>query len=202
MTTAALSVLPHLLSLLRPALGAGILAATPAPESWVMLSLVLLACASDWLDGEAARRIGSQTRTGRIVDNLCDFFFLICVFEFFALVELWSPPGQGLLVAHLPAANGLPVLALAASFGVYFVRLLREFAAGRDPQRSPRGHAAGVCNYALAIAGAVEMLPRVSLGPWLLEALMLLVVLLNFAAVAENLSLMFHRPRPEPRMPA
>lgn len=203
MITARWSLLPHLLSVLRPLIGAGIVAAlAPSEESALVLPLVLLACASDWLDGEVARRLGSQTRAGRLVDNLCDFFFLLFLFEYFALCRLWSPPVWGTLIRYGAAANQLPVMALVASFGSYFVRLGLEIRAGRDPARSRRGHAAGVCNYVLVVAGGVELLPGVRLGPWLLEPAMLAVVLLNLSAVFENLALMFHRESAGPRMSA
>ena len=197
------ALLPHAASLLRPALGLFIITSLRAQdESAILLPLVLAGCASDWLDGELARRTGSATRAGRIVDNLCDFAFLVCVFAYLADCRVWSPPVWGRLVRDWGGANWLPVYALVASFGIYFVRLCREMAAGRDPGRSPRGHAAGIANYGLAITGAFEMIPGVGLGPWLLEPAMVGVALLNFAAVGENLLLMFHRQGGAPKMPA
>jgi len=192
-TTRTASLLPHAVSLLRPVLGIAVLVGVqPRGDSIVLLPVVLLACLSDWLDGELARRTATETRGGRLVDNLCDFGFLVCVFAFLAQSEVWTPPVWGRLARHWNGANWLPVYALVASFGVYFVRLCREMAAGREPGRSPRGHAAGVSNYLLVVAGAVELLPGVNLGPWLLEPAMISVALLNFAAVPENLRLLFH----------
>lgn len=197
------SFLPHVLSLLRPAVGLAVLAVLrPGVDRPLVLAAVCVAGASDWADGELARRLGVDTKAGRVVDNLCDFLFLLAMFVFFALGGTWSPPVWGRLVTDWPSANWLPVAALLASFGLYFVRLCGELAAGRLPQRSPRGHAAGVSNYLLVLAGAVEMLPGVNLGPWLLEPAMLGVVLLNLAAVGENLRLLFHRRDGGPTMPA
>lgn len=200
---ASSGVLPHAVSLLRPAIGIAVLAAlSRAGDSVILLPLVLVACATDWLDGELARRVGSATRAGRLVDNLCDFVFLMCIFAFLAECRVWSPPVWGRLARDWGGANTLPVWALLASFGVYFVRLCRDMAAGRDPERSPRGHAAGVSNYLLAVGGAAEMLPGVDFGPWLLEPAMVGVALLNAAAVWENLRLMFHPQGGAPKMPA
>lgn len=186
------ALVPHAASLSRPALGLAVFAGlAPSRENPLLLAAVLAAGASDWADGELARRLGTDTRAGRVVDNVCDFLFLLFVFAFLARAEAWTPPVWGRLARHWDGANWLPVFALLASFGLYFVRLLRELAAGREPQRSPRGHTAGVANYLLALAGAVELLPGVDFGPWLLEPAMVGVALLNFAAVGENLQLLF-----------
>jgi phosphatidylglycerophosphate synthase len=183
-------LLPHAVSLLRPLLGVLLLSRVSAEGAQtVVLPIVLLACASDWADGELARRAGATSRTGRLVDNLCDFAFLSCLFAFFALGDVWSPPVWGRLVRNWADANWLPLYALLASFGVYFARLCLDFVAGRDPVRSPRGHLAGVSNYLLAVLGAVEMLPGVGLGPWVLEPAMVTVALLNILAVPENVLL-------------
>lgn len=196
-------MLPHAVSLLRPVLGVLLLTlVSTTGDSTLVLPIVLLACASDWADGELARRAGASSRAGRLVDNLCDFAFLACVFAFFALADIWSPPVWGRLVRNYGEANWLPLYALLASFGVYFVRLCLDFAAGRDPERSPRGHAAGVTNYLLAVMGGAEMLPGVDFGPWLLEPAMVTVALLNVLAVPENVRLLFRRQIPPGSPPA
>lgn len=201
MSAPAVSYAPHAVSLLRPLLGAVVLLALPrAAESPLLLPIVLLACATDWLDGQLARNAGKPTRVGRVVDNLSDFVFLLCAFAYAAQCSVWSPPVWGRLIRHVPTANWLPVFALLASFGLYFVRLCRGLAAGHEPERSPRGHAAGISNYALAVAAGVQLVPGVNLGPWLLEPAMLCVVLLNASAVMENLKLMFHRHGDGPTM--
>jgi len=194
-------LLPHAVSLLRPVLGVAVLAsfATTGDSMW-LLPLVLLGCFTDWVDGELARRASTQSRGGRVVDNLCDFSFLLCLFVFFALAEVWTPAVWGRLARYWDGSNWLPVYALLASFGVYFVRLCLDMRAGREPARSVNGHAAGVCNYILVVVGAAELYPGVSLGPWLLEPVMVTVALLNVLAVPENVRLMFHRPGGAPRM--
>jgi phosphatidylglycerophosphate synthase len=192
-----------LVSFIRPVLGVAVVGGLlPLADSSLLLWLVLVACTTDWFDGEVARRFGEPTKSGRVIDNLCDFAFLLCVFAYFARIDLWSQPVWGQLLRHWNGVNWLPVIALVASFGLYFVRLMLELRAGREPERSPRGHVAGVSNYLLAIVGAVETLPGVSLGARLLESLMAAVVLLNAAAVFENARLMFHRRPGGPKMPA
>jgi phosphatidylglycerophosphate synthase len=191
------SVLPHAVSLLRPLLGVLLLTRVPIHgDQAVVLPIVLVACGSDWVDGRLARRAGAPARAGRLVDNICDFLFLVGLFAFFAQAELWSPPVWGRLVRNWSEANWLPLYALLASFGVYFVRLCRDLAAGREPERSPSGHAAGVSNYVLAVVGGVEMLPGVGLGPWILEPSMVTVALLNVLAVPENVRLLLRRAVP------
>lgn len=203
MPAVPLAPLPAAISLVRPALGYFAFAgAIPTTESVVPLSIVLAACVSDFIDGRIARRMSTESMAGRLVDNLCDFAFLLCIFLFYERAELWSPPVWGNLLRYWDGINSLPVYALLSSFGMYFLRLCIELRAGRVPVGSPRGHAAGIANYGLAIVGAAEMLPGVDLGPRLLESVMLGVVLLNVAAVLENESLMFHRERGGPRMPA
>jgi phosphatidylglycerophosphate synthase len=197
------ALLPAAVSLVRLVLGLSIAYGfVPASNSAVPLAIVLAACASDFLDGRLARALGVESASGRLLDNLCDFAFLLCMFVFFAHLQLWSPLVWGRLLRYWDGVNSLPAGALLASFGLYFVRLSLELGAGREPQRSPRGHAAGIANYALALIGAAELLPGVNLGPEFLEPVMLGVVLLNLAAVFENAGLMFHRERGGPRMPA
>jgi len=159
-------LLPHAVSLLRPFLGVLLLTrVSTLGDSIVVLPIVLLACASDWMDGQLARRNSTPTRVGRLLDNLCDFAFLACLFAFLAQVELWSPPVWGRLVRNWSEANWFPLYALVASFGFYFVRLGLDMAAGREPERSPRGHAAGVCNYLLAVMSRMK-LPERSVASW------------------------------------
>jgi phosphatidylglycerophosphate synthase len=193
-TSSASRFVPNAVSLVRPALGAVALLFLSRNETCLLLPLVLVGCASDWLDGELARRTGTATPSGRIVDGLCDFVFLACLFAFLAEARAWSPAVWGRLVRQWGEANWLPAIALATSFGAYFVRMLREMSQGREPGRSACGHAAGVANYGLAIAGGVELLPGVYLGPWLLEPAIVGAALLNFASVAENLQLMRRPP--------
>jgi phosphatidylglycerophosphate synthase len=193
--TVTAALVPHAISLSRPVLGLSLLLLLrPGVESFVAPAIVLVGCASDWIDGRLARRLGAPSPFGRLFDNLCDVVFLALVFSYFAESRLWSPPVWGRLARNWDACNWLPLWALFASFGIYFVRLLRDLAAGCEPGRSRWGHTAGVANYGLAIGGAIELVPGVNLGPWLLEPAMVGVALLNALAVQENLRLLAGRP--------
>ena len=187
-------------SFARPLLGMAALMLLSRNDSYVFLPLILAGCATDWLDGEFARRGGIASTRGRVIDGVCDFLFLACLFAFLAEARAWSPPVWGRLARHWAAANWLPLIALGSSFSVYLVRMCVEMQRGVEPQRSARGHTAGVANYSLAIAGGVELLPGVNLGPWLLEPAIVGVALLNLVSISENVRLMFHRNDGQPTM--
>ena len=181
----------HLLSSSRIVLGAFVLVTlADTRRSWLVLPAVLAACAADYLDGIVARRRGRETIAGRLIDNLCDAGFLALALSGFALAQVWSDPHTGWAVRYWAAANWLPPLALAASFGAYLLRWAIAWPGDRVPRRSARGHGAGVANYVLAVVGGVAVLPVADLGRWLLEPMFLTVVLLNVIAVGENLKLL------------
>lgn len=72
--------LPNLISLLRIPLACAFFQPDP------LLRTLALFCAgtTDWLDGYLARRYQVQSRTGVIIDPLCDKFFVGCaLFVFF-----------------------------------------------------------------------------------------------------------------------
>lgn len=82
---------PNLLSLARVPL-AVVLFALVVHEAWLAGLLVLLvACATDWLDGWWARRYGPLTLVGRNLDPLCDKI-LVC-----GLFVYLIPAGVGVL---------------------------------------------------------------------------------------------------------
>ena len=180
-----------LLSLTRPVLGAFIFFELGrTPESWLVLPATALACATDYVDGQVARRAGAPRLSGRAIDNVCDALFLAFAFAAYASQSVWSDARFGSATRYWAEANWLPLYALCASFGLYAIRLRMEAGRGLDPGRSPRGHTAGIANYALAIVGALAVLPGVTITPWLLEPAFVTVALLNASAVGENLLLM------------
>jgi phosphatidylglycerophosphate synthase len=181
----------NLVSLARPLLGLVVFVSLGASaESVVVLPVVVAACFSDWMDGELARRRGTESPRGRMLDGLCDAIFLALVFAAMARIDLWSPPVWGRAIQYWAGANWLPLIALAASFTPYLLRMRLDLAAGRSTLRSPRGHTAGVANYVLAIVGAVELWPGIHLGPWVLEPVFVTVALLNVGAVGENVAML------------
>ena len=181
----------HVLSLLRPILGAFVVAEMwSGPTSVWILPAVVAACASDYFDGVVARRQGPPAVTGRFIDNICDAVFLVAVFWAFAERAVWSAPVWGYAVRFYADANWLPLFALCGSFSVYLLRSILDLRRGLPTRRSRAGHTAGVANYGLALAGAVSVYPNGQLTPWLMEPLFLTVVLLNASAVGENLQIM------------
>jgi CDP-diacylglycerol--glycerol-3-phosphate 3-phosphatidyltransferase len=72
MSRRTLQSIPNLLSVLRIALALPIVLAIRYGAPAVAASLFLLACATDALDGWLARRLGSLTPAGRVLDPLAD----------------------------------------------------------------------------------------------------------------------------------
>lgn len=205
MSGAAGRVFAHLLSLLRPVLGGAIVYALGggARDSALVLPAALLACASDYLDGPVARRGGGGSRVGPVLDGVCDAAFLALALTALARAHVWSGGEPGLPLAAAPdwfSLDLLPLWALASSFGVYLVRMSVQRRRGQVPGRSPRGHRAGVANYGLVLIGAVEVWPALALPRPALQLCCVSVALLNFAAVGENLELLFPRQAPGPTM--
>ena len=134
----------------------------------------VLAVLFDYVDGPLARRAGPPSRYGALLDSGADVVFVL------------AAGGAGAATGRF---SWLVPIAIAASATPYLLATLRRTRAD-DP--SPRaysavGHAAGVCNYALAglLAGSVA-LPSPS-WPWLLMGASSVVVFLNLMAVAQRL---------------
>jgi CDP-diacylglycerol--glycerol-3-phosphate 3-phosphatidyltransferase len=82
-TTNALATIPNLLSLLRGLLGPVVLTLILTETTWALwtaLGLMLLAEATDYMDGEIARRLDQETEIGRLVDPVCDSVYHLSVF--------------------------------------------------------------------------------------------------------------------------
>ena len=181
----------HFLSFSRVLLGLYIFTELAhSNQSYVVLPAALAACAADYLDGIFARVSNSETVIGRLIDNACDGSFLAMAFCGFAEATTWSHPLVGSATRFWEHANWLPVVGLAASFGLYLGRWAITLRHGEAPAPSPRGHHAGVLNYALAVAGGVAVIPGANVTPWLLEPLFVTVFLLNLSAAYENLMLL------------
>jgi len=181
----------HVLSLSRIVLGAVVLAELLVSySSYLVLPAVVAACLADYADGRVARSRDAASEAGRLLDNVCDATFLALSFAGFAVAMTWSLPLVGSATRMWEHANWLPLIALAAAFGTYMLRWGVSRARGVPPFPSPRGHAAGVANYVLALLGGVAVLPGVELTPWLLEPAFVTVALLNATGASENLSML------------
>ena len=72
-------MLAHSLTALRLLLALPVAAGMARPELLappLLLSLLLVAIASDWLDGKAARRFGTASPAGQLFDHATDFVFV------------------------------------------------------------------------------------------------------------------------------
>jgi len=148
--------------------------------AWTPLELWTVGAASDLLDGPLARRLGSATRHGALLDSLADVVFV--------LGAAFGGVALGLLSGWVPAA-------IAVAFGAYALASVATEAGAAVRAYTRIGHAAGVCNYLLAglLAAAVAW-P----GPvWgvLLDEAELAVVVLNGAAAVVQVAAMLRRAR-------
>jgi CDP-diacylglycerol--glycerol-3-phosphate 3-phosphatidyltransferase len=78
-----LATLPNLLSLMRALLGPVVLTLILSEAHWGLwsaLALMLAAEATDYMDGEVARRFGQETDIGRLADPVCDSVYHLSVF--------------------------------------------------------------------------------------------------------------------------
>jgi len=157
-----------------------------APQSYLVLPVVLVACGLDYYDGKVARARAADNGVGRLVDNVCDAVFLAQCFVGFALISLWSDPATGSATRYWEYANWLPLVTLVGSFGAYMLRWAVSHQRGVELARSTRGHAAGVFNYVLAILGGIAVVPGVEVTVWILEPAFVTVALLNATAISEN----------------
>ena len=110
--------------------------------AWTPLELWTVGAASDLLDGPLARRLGSATRHGALLDSLADVVFV--------LGAAFGGVALGLLSGWVPAA-------IAVAFGAYALASVATEAGAAVRAYTRIGHAAGVCNYLLAglLAAAV-----------------------------------------------
>ena len=110
MSHGSLLSLPNAISLSRIVFAAGFVA---VPEAGARLALIGAASATDFLDGWVARRRGSVSRWGALIDPLADrVFVLAAVASFVARGEL--SPGQAVTVLARDLATALGFLVAQA----------------------------------------------------------------------------------------
>ena len=160
--------LPWSLSLLRLALGPLYVLAMEVSAT-LPLAIAVLAAASDFVDGRLARRLGSASRAGAVLDVLGDGVFVVLALAGLASVRVvsWLLP-----VAVVLALAGLAVASLRAAGP----------AAGPPPPSRTRGradragHAAGIVNYGAVLAGSAALAGWIP-GAWILPASVTVAVL-------------------------
>jgi phosphatidylglycerophosphate synthase len=131
-----------------------------------------LAALSDYVDGPLARRTGTTSLRGALLDTVADVTFV--------LGGLGTAAALGLVSWVVPASIGL-------SAGAYAAASARPHPGGRRLARSRLGHAAGVLNYACLglVTGAVAW-PAAPWSPWLAGA-GAVTAATNLAALASRL---------------
>ena len=160
--------LPWSLSLLRLAL-APLYVLAMEMSATLPLAIAVLAAASDFVDGRLARRLGSASRAGAVLDVLGDGVFVVAALAGLASVRIvtWLLP-----VAVVLALTGLAVASLRAAGS----------ADGPPPPPRTRGpadragHAAGIVNYGAVLAGSAALAGWIP-GAWILPASVTVAVL-------------------------
>jgi phosphatidylglycerophosphate synthase len=132
-----------------------------------------LAALSDFIDGRLARRQGTTSLRGAVLDNAADVAFV--------LTGLTAAVAIGLVPWFLPASIGV-------SAGAYAAASTRARPEGPQLARSRLGHWAGVLNYACLglVTGAVAW-PGAGWSP-LLAVAAAVTASVNLAAVALRLA--------------
>lgn len=89
----ALYTIPNVLSIARGCLGPIVMVLITQDASWaliVALLLMIVAEASDFMDGVIARRLHQESQLGRLIDPICDSIYHLSVFLAF-LYNGWMP---------------------------------------------------------------------------------------------------------------
>ena len=89
----ALFTIPNILSILRGCLGPIVMVLITQNATWALitaLALMMLAEASDFVDGVIARRFKQELQLGRLIDPICDSIYHLSVFLAF-LYNGWMP---------------------------------------------------------------------------------------------------------------
>jgi len=136
--------------------------------------LVLAAWATDYLDGQLARRFNVASGVGRWLDAVADVTFV--------LAAIVSGAALGAVPYYIP-------ILIAVSFSQYAVDSILIARAGGGPIRSRLGHIGGMINYAIVIVLAV--MPPPALPGRILKELCPLIAIFYVAAIAERVWLLY-----------
>jgi phosphatidylglycerophosphate synthase len=174
---AAVGWIPNALSAARFAFAAAwiVFAATGVRIRLPFVALVFGAWATDYLDGNLARRFNVASGFGRWLDSVADVTFV--------LAALISEAALGAIHFYIP-------ILIAASFTQYALDSTL-LARGSGPIRSRLGHLGGMINYALVIVLAFAK-PHRAAGRFL-SKLCPLIALIYIAAITERAWLFYRR---------
>lgn len=120
MTLKGFGTIPNLLSLLRLLLLPLMLESVLTDNDWLALGWLLLAGASDALDGWLARLLKQQTRLGEYLDPIVDKVMLSSLFLALSMRELVPWPVTGMVFAR-------DFLMLLAAWILYSTQEMRDF---------------------------------------------------------------------------
>jgi phosphatidylglycerophosphate synthase len=154
---------------LTPVFLCSVVRAQAGGSGWPAAGLFALVAVSDFVDGRIARRLGAESRGGRVLDHAADIAFILAALGLYVrltVVPWWVPAS------------------IAVAFATYVIDSLRRSGARPSLIGSRIGHLGGVCNYALI--GVVVGNHTVGLGwlaPWMMQGLFALVPLYSAAAV-------------------
>jgi phosphatidylglycerophosphate synthase len=154
---------PRLLSASRIVLAAVFVLAIEISASLPLL-VALLAAATDFADGRLARRLGTASRAGAVIDVVADGVFVLAALSALAAMALlsWLLP--------------LAVVAALSGFALAMLRG-RDGRAARVRSAADRaGHTAGIANYAVVIAASAALAGWVS-ASWLMPVSVAVAVL-------------------------
>ncbi len=138
------------------------------------IALVLAAWATDYLDGQLARRLDVASGVGRWLDAIADVTFV--------LAAIISGAALGAVPYYIP-------ILIAASFSQYALDSTLIARAGSGPIRSRLGHLGGMINYAIVIVLAV--IPPPALPGRLLREICPLIALFYISAISERAWLLY-----------
>ena len=163
MARGSLISLPNAISLSRIVFAAGFVA---VPEAGARLALIGAASATDFLDGWVARRRGSVSRWGALIDPLADrAFVLAAVASFVARGEL--SPGQAVTLLARDIATALGFVVAQAVPALRRARFVAR----------PLGKLVTMLQLATLFA--------VLLAPWLVAWLIVAIGVLSAGAIAD-----------------
>lgn len=140
------------------------------------MALVFAAWATDYLDGNLARRFNVASGFGRWLDSLADVTFV--------LAALISEAALRAIPLYIP-------ILISASFTQYALDSTLLARSGGGPIRSRLGHLGGMINYALVIALAFAK-PHRAVGRFG-RRLCPLIALFYVAAIGERAWLLYRR---------
>jgi phosphatidylglycerophosphate synthase len=154
---------------LTPAFLCSVVRAQDGGSGWPAAGLFAIVALSDFVDGRIARRLGAESRGGRVLDHAADIAFILAALGLYVRLDVvpWWVPGS-----------------IAVAFATYVIDSLRRSGARPSLIGSRIGHLGGVCNYALiGVLVGNHTVGLAWLAPWAMRVLFALVPIYSAASV-------------------